>query len=99
MAQPGTVGDPMRWPFRRSSSSQIEPEPEPTPAQASDETHATAAWQDLPAMTPALGAMPTVTNPSFTRSLPTRWTTPPALGALGHDVRTDVPGGLVSGVA
>lgn len=50
-------------------------------------------------MQPSLRAMPTMTDASFSRSLPTRWTTPPALGALGHDVRTDVPGGLVSGVA
>lgn len=50
-------------------------------------------------MTPSLRAMQTITDASFTRSLPTRWNTPPALSALGHDVRTDVPGGLVSGVA
>ncbi len=89
----------MRWPFRRSSSSQIEPEPQPAADENPDETNARPAWQNLSAMTPALGAMPTVTDTDFTRSLPTRWTTPPALSALGHDVRMDVPGGLVSGVA
>ena len=102
----------MRWPFRRSSAVDArtddartedteEPELEPTPSQtpAPGQESSTAAWQDLPSMTPSLRAMPTMTDASFSRSLPTRWNTPPALGALGHDVRTDVPGGLVSGVA
>lgn len=104
----------MRWPFRRPSTedaridtrvdAHTEPEPNPETAPEPEppfdhEDHSTAAWQDLPSMQPSLRAMPTMTDASFSRSLPTRWTTPPALGALGHDVRTDVPGGLVSGVA
>ena len=101
----------MRWPFRRSSAvdtrtepteeSGPEQEPELTPDQAPapEQDRSTAAWQDLPTMTPSLRAMPIVTDAGFSRSLPTRWNTPPALGALGHDVRTDMPGGLVSGVA
>ncbi|HEV2344292.1 MAG TPA: hypothetical protein VGS97_09385 [Actinocrinis sp.] len=95
----------MRWPFRRPSSagdpagpeqvSNAQPEPQAPEVQAA----AAPGWRDLPGIEPALGAMPTVTDTGFSRSLPTRWHTPPALGALGHDVRTDVPGGLVSGVA
>jgi hypothetical protein len=43
--------------------------------------------------------MPAAMDAGFGRNLPSRWHNPPALGALGHDVRTDVPGGLVTGVA
>lgn len=95
----------MRWPLRRSSSagSRVGPEQD-TNAQAEpqtpdDQTPVVPGRRDLPGIEPALGTMPTVSDAGFSRSLPTRWRTPPALGALGHDVRTDVPGGLVSGVA
>lgn len=97
----------MRWPFRRPPSAAdglIAPEPEPesqppTNQAAHEGASAPMAWRELPTITPALPAMPTLTDQSFSQSLPTRWNTPPALGALGHDVRTDVPGGLISGVA
>ncbi|MGH6656063.1 MAG: hypothetical protein ACRDVE_12765, partial [Actinocrinis sp.] len=57
-----------------------------------------AEWQRLSGGLSRLGAMPTTLDAAFSDSLPTRWRTAPALGPLGHDVRTDVPGGLVSGV-
>ncbi len=98
----------MRWPVRRSPSPDPSTNPSADPVEASNPATDAApaapspesgAWRDLPAGLPVLGAMPSVTDAGFSRSLPSRWHNPPALGPLGHDVRTDVPGGLVSGVA
>jgi hypothetical protein len=99
----------MRWPFRRSSGvnsgsatqvdqpEQLDATPTRTPPSQAVAAQA-EAWRDLPGMS-LLGAMPSATDTGFSQSLPSRWRTPPALGPLGHEVRTDVPGGLVSGVA
>lgn len=101
----------MRWPFRRSSGEASSPatqaeQSEGQQSEVQDTAPAvervagrTAAWRDLPGGLPVLGAMPSTMEAGFSRTLPSRWHTPPALGPLGHDVRTDVPGGLVSGVA
>jgi len=96
----------MRWPFRRSSGETSGPATQAEQSEAQDTAPAvepvagrTAAWRDLPGGLPVLGAMPSTMEAGFSRTLPSRWHTPPALGPLGHDVRTDVPGGLVSGVA
>lgn len=98
----------MRWPFRRSPSPDSSTNSGADPVEASNPATDTAqaapapesgAWRDLPAGLPVLGAMPSATDPGFSRSLPSRWHNPPALGPLGHEVRTDVPGGLVSGAA
>ena len=94
----------MRWPFRRPSAESVpessESVPEPsTPDEQAAQSTPRAAWRDLPGALPVLGTMPSATDAGFSRTLPTRWHTPPALGPLGHEVRTDVPGGLVSGAA
>ena len=96
----------MRWPFRRSSDANSDPATQPEPSDAQNAEPAveaaaaqSAAWRDLPSGMTVLGAMPATMDSGFSRTLPSRWHNPPALGPLGHDVRTDVPGGLVSGVA
>jgi hypothetical protein len=94
----------MRWPFRRPSAESVpessESVPEPsTPDEQVSESTPRAAWRDLPGALPVLDTMPSATDAGFSRTLPTRWHTPPALGPLGHEVRTDVPSGLVSGAA
>lgn len=96
----------MRWPWRRSSDANSSPATQPELSDARNAEPAaqaaaaqTAAWRDLPSGMTVLGAMPATMDAGFSRTLPSRWHNPPALGPLGHDVRTDVPGGLVSGVA
>ncbi len=83
----------MRWPFRRAQAQQASQGLEvPPPLQV-------PAWQRLSGGLSTLGPMPTTLDTAFSDTLPTRWRTASALRPLGHDVRTDVPGGLVSGVA
>ena len=105
----------MAWLFRRAAARSRDAEPaestapaegtvptdgDPAAAASADAPSPRAAWRDLPGGgLPVLGSMPSLTDAGFSRSLPSRWHTAPALGPLGHDVRTDVPGGLVSGVA
>jgi hypothetical protein len=57
------------------------------------------AWRELPGAMATLPRMPATLDAAFTSTLPSRWQVPPALAPLGHDVRPDVFGGLVSDVA
>lgn len=77
------------------SDTQDDAQPDPTAGDAAG----AGAWRDLPNPMATLGRMPETLDTGFSRTLPTRWQVPPALAPLGHDVRPDVFGGLVSDVA
>src|SRR5215472_15619301 len=56
-------------------------------------------WRELPVLTGVIPAQPTSGSGQFARTLPSRWQQPPVLERLGHDVRSDAPGGTVTGRA
>src|SRR5215472_5345912 len=56
-------------------------------------------WRELPVLAGVIPAQPTSGSDRFARTLPSRWRQPPVLGRLGHEVRSDAPGGTVTGRA
>src|SRR6266567_3212491 len=57
------------------------------------------AWREVHPLAPTLGAQPTAGSIRFARTLPSRWRQAPVLGQLGHDMPSEAPAGLISGLA
>lgn len=89
----------MRWPFSSRGGSGTfarEGAAQPEPARGTPGAGRAPAWQSLESPTGVLGAMPTLADAAFSRTLPSRWAVPAVLAPLGHDLRPDAPGGLIA---